>query len=138
MLGEPRLIHPIPVKVRVRRKDLSLMDNDAREPIGKVVRDVSKDLIAQISWNKEQSEASPGGEVKKTEGYLLFRVIDLHNAGVTLSSGDKITEIGTGISKQENLVLYIYRLDPCIYIPALGGHRGLKAYFGDKKPVRQN
>jgi len=114
------------------------MDNDAREPIGKVARGVVEDLFAQVSWGKQQVEQMEGGEVKKVDGYLLFRLIDLSKANVEINTGDKITQIGTGLSAQKNLALYIYRLDPCIYIPELGGYRAVKAYFNDRKPVRQS
>lgn len=132
----PRLIHPIPVVVRLRRKAASKMDPDAREPVGKVARSVKYNLQAQISWKRQKTDATSTGSETKTEGYILLRRFDLDALGIDINEGDKIETIGTGIALVEG-PFYITMIQYRGHYPGQGGHTLVKAWFNDKKPVRQ-
>jgi len=131
---DPQLIHPIPVKIAPCRKDETVWDNDAREPIGNVLTDPIVDLVAQISWNTEESVSDKTGNIIHVDGYLLFLRDDLKAKEVVINEGDRIVSIGEGDS-EVLMSSWIWKVQRRGHYPNQGGWTMLKAWFKDKKPV---
>lgn len=132
----PTLPHPVNVTIQVRRSDLTKMDDDFQEPIGKVVRDSEIILPGQIYWQNQVFEAAKTGVQDRMTGYILFRWKDLTAQSITLKVGDKITKIGN----IENMPaggppFYIYRFEYRGHYPKLGATL-VKAWFNSKQPVK--
>lgn len=133
----PAILHPVQVKFRVRRTDLTLMDDDAREPVGKVNRNAEVTLTGQIFWQNKVWESEAVGLVPKTLGYVLLRRYDLTAVGVNITEGDKIIQIGINNAALTE-PYYIYRIMYRGHYQDTDGHSLVKVWFTDKKPSRQN
>ena len=131
----PNLPHAVPITMRLIDKANTLMDDDAREPVGKPVR-TDKNLIGQIYWQDQTWQSEREGLVDKTLGYILFRTYDLELASATIQVGDKVVSMGTGRGQVE-IPLYIYRFRYRGWHSDQGGHTLLKAWFTDRKPAKQ-
>ncbi len=100
----PNLIHPVPVKIRRIRRDLSVEDSVAREPVRQLWRDgdgpgtgSETELRGQVNFNdgrQAKPKFAPGGVEEETVGYVLFRVQDLLAAGVATDNGDGTVDFG--------------------------------------------
>jgi hypothetical protein len=129
----PNLIHPVPVTIRQLNKAGTLMDNDFREPVQQAVHVSDKTLSGQISWSVKDAMAfTRGGVQESSDGYVLFRSIDLEAASIVLHDNDRIIKLGN-----IDVDLYIVRLKPCGHYPDATGATMVKAYFADRQPSRQ-
>jgi hypothetical protein len=101
----PNLIHPIPVRIQRRNVAATVFDARAREPVRQLWKSGqgpgtgdAVDLVAQVNWNQKDGVANPtvrpGGVEEKSEGYLLFRLVDLLAAGIATENGDGTVEFG--------------------------------------------
>jgi len=131
---DPRLIHPVKVKVSVRRQDQTLWDEDAREPIGNVVSDLAVELPGQVSWKSREVDVGSEGISERFDGYVLFLRKDLAKARIDISEGDRILSIGEGDARVD-VSLWIWRLQYRGHYQKQGGWTMLKAWFKDKRPV---
>lgn len=134
----PRLIHPTTVTIEQLDRAATLYDDDAREPIGQAARKAPVVLQAQVLWGgggaqEDSPDPQEAGIREKSSGYLLFRVVDLAAAAVTLQREDRITSIGI----LAGLNLYLTEFHPMAYYPDQGGHTLLKCFFEDRAPVKQ-
>jgi hypothetical protein len=123
----PNLIHPIPVTIQRRSDAVTTFDARAREPIRQLWKagqgpgtGTELELEAQVNWNQghvANPTAPPGGVEEESEGYLLFRLVDLIDRGVAveaadgtvafgLARGDKIVRIGR---RRVNLYAVFFR-----------------------------
>ena len=128
----PNLLHPVAVTLHQKALAATAMDDDAREPIQVVGRDEAIQLLGQPRFKSLGSAASyhPGGVQIATEGYLLFRYVDLTARGVTLQHGDRISQIG-----HLTVDVYIERLEPTA--PHVGfGNTMVKAHCRDRTPSK--
>jgi hypothetical protein len=113
------------------------MDDDAKEPVGKVYRDEDIDLYGQIYWQDETWQAAREGLVDKTLGYILLRRFDLNLCKIDINEGDKIIQIGKNQAAVEK-PLYVYRKRYRGHYQDTDGHSLVKVWFTDKKPGRHN
>lgn len=137
-LPYPRLIHPIPVWVRLRNQSDTKFDPDTNEPIGKVARNEPVKLQCQVNKKSFELVMSKEGKKLKEDGYLLFLRKDLNERGIDINEGDEITQIGEGEYERTGLNLYFNNIVDRGHNPNFGGSTMIKAYFTDKKPVRHN
>ena len=131
----PRLIHPIPVVIKLRDRADALMDEDSGEPIGNVGGD-NVSLVAQVSWRSTEIKVDGAGNTEVMDGYLLFRLTDLvnHIPAVVISEGDRVVSIGSGIALVP-MNHYLWRIQRRGHYPDQGGHTLQKWWFKDKNPV---
>jgi hypothetical protein len=101
----PLLIHPIPIRIERRNTAATTFDHRAREPVRQLWRagagpgtGTAVDLVAQVNFNREDGigvpKIRPHGVEETSEGYLLFRVVDLLAAGVATDHGDGTVDFG--------------------------------------------
>ena len=129
----PRLIHPVPILIRLSDDDETFFDDDAREPVQKMARKPTVQLDGQVRWPRSvDPDPVNAGDVKDSRGYILFRQKDIDDAGVVLSKGDNIIKIGKLDSNE-----YINEFEPLGHYPDQGGHTLLKAYYAGRAPSRK-
>lgn len=128
----PRLIHPIEVQVLPADKAATPMDRDAREPIRSVKRSEAITIPAQV---QPRSPGDPRwtatGPLDSATGYLLFRRIDLEEAGWTPSptGGDRVVAIGT-----RETDLYTLQDEDGGHYASEGGASLVVVYYSDRRP----
>lgn len=146
----PNLIHPIPVHLQRQNRAATVFSTRAREPVRQLWKagqgpgtgtvDV---LSGQVNWSDgkiRKPDLFPGGPEEKTDGYVLFRYVDLVAAGVatenadgTIDSGilrgDKIVRIGR---RRVNLFVLFFR--DAGHYPDQGGATLLEVNFVDREP----
>jgi hypothetical protein len=147
----PNLIHPIPVVVQRQLAAATTYDARARQPVRQLWKKgqgpgtgTEESLVAQVHWNNDkrigEPEPKPAGVEERTEGYLLFRIIDLITEGVVVENGDgsydfgfqrgdKIVRVGR---RRVNLYVTFFR-DVASY-PDQGGATLLEVNFSDRAP----
>jgi hypothetical protein len=134
-----RLIHPIPVYLRqIDRDETPEYDENLREPIGQVERELDPiRLMAQIKHEKQKDPISTSsGVVLESDGYLLFRTVDLRTAGVVIARGDRIVQMGDPPNDIET-DYYILGFVPIVHLPRGRGSMMRKAMFEDREPSRR-
>lgn len=124
----PNLMDPIPVTIQRQNVAATVFDARAREPVRQLWKagegpgtGDAVELVAQVNWNQAKGVAKPvvrpGGVEEESEGYLLFRLVDLLAAGVAteradgtvafgLERGDRIVRIGR---RRTNLYVVFFR-----------------------------
>jgi hypothetical protein len=101
----PNLIHPIPVRIQRQSAAATTFDARAREPVRQLWKGGegpgagdAVDLVAQVNFNREEGigrpTVRPHGVEEESEGYLLFRLVDLLDAGVATDHGDGTVDFG--------------------------------------------
>ena len=129
----PNLLHPVPITIQQRDIAVTKYDDDFREPIQKVSRTISKIIPGQVKWGIEDSlNLTKGGIQEKSNGYILFRYVDLAASKVVLQLGDRFANIGGLI-----VDLYITGFQPIGHYPSAGGPTLLKVFFADRQPSKQ-
>jgi hypothetical protein len=113
------------------------MDDDAREPIGKIARTSEYSLYAQIRWIALDSKADREGKVESFDGYCLFLRTDLVAAGIDIAEGDLITVMGSG-NALRNVNFYVKKITLVGHNPNYNGHTMIKAWLVTKQPVRHS
>lgn len=92
------LISPSPVIIEQRDVSSTVVNNRAREPIKQVRRKTAITIDAQISWGRSARVGFGGGGQAgvsiEASGYIVLRMRDLSERGVTLSRGDRVTHMG--------------------------------------------
>lgn len=138
-MPQPNLLHPIAVWLRqIDRARTAVMDNVLKEPVGQVRREKKPvRLVAQMAIrDTDRPDAQPGNVVEESQGYLLFRTLDLRKARVTIDRGDRIVKIGDEPNQRE-ADLYITRVQWRGHYQDQGGPTLLRAFFEDRHPSRQ-
>ena len=134
----PRLIHPVPTDVRQIDKTETIYDEGYREPVQQAERGVTKTVPGQWKWGSDK-ELRPGksGPEEESDGYVLFRLIDLEGQGINpLQIQDQIVGYGGGRGRV-NLDVYIISLRYIGHYSDQAGPSMVKAFFKDRQPSRQ-
>lgn len=100
----PQLIHPIPVTIQRQNSAATTFDARAREPVRQLWKagegpgtGVATELVAQVNWNNGEvakPKVNPEGVEEMSEGYLLFRIVDLVAKGVAIERPDGTVDFG--------------------------------------------
>ncbi len=137
-MPQPNLIHPIQVEVEQLNRDATIVDPDYQEPIQQGDRSVRKTCPGQIKWvGDERLEPSALGAQLESDGYVLFRLLDLRNRGMTIKVSDRFVSIGEGVAKVE-IDVYVVKLVYQGHYPDMKGPTLVKAFFRDRDPAKQN
>jgi len=146
----PNLIHPVPVTIRRQRKDLTTFASRAREPVRQMWRDgdgpgtgTEITVRAQVNFNDgklNKPRFNAGGVEEETDGYVLFRVIDLIAAGLATDNGDGTVTFGidrgdmiTRIGRRKTNLFVLFVRDVAGYTDR-GGATLLEVDFKDRHP----
>lgn len=130
----PNLIHPIDVVVRLLNREGTTNRDFFREPVGKAKRSRNDILVPGQVFDQDNINRTIETGLKEiTEGYVVFRVIDLLRAEMKLQVGDRIVSFGSD-ELLEPVNLYFYRF-------RRKGHyrRGrtlVHGWYADKSPTR--
>jgi hypothetical protein len=129
----PNLLHPARITLVQRSPGTTEVDVDAREPIQSAAYVAAVNIQGQPRFKSLGMAAQyhRGGPVIETDGYVLFRYVDLAAASITLAHGDRITQIGHLV-----VDIYIERLEPTAPYPDQGGNTMVKAHCKDRAPSR--
>jgi hypothetical protein len=129
----PNLLHPVAVTLVQRSPGTTEVDVDAREPIRSAAYIAPRNIQGQPRFKSlgMTAEYRKGGPVITTDGYILFRYVDLNAASITLAHGDRITQVG-----HLAVDIYIERLEPTAPYPDQGGNTMVKAHCRDRAPSR--
>lgn len=134
----PRLLHPVPTRIKQIRTDKTIYDNDYREPVQQVARDEEKTVPGQWKWGLDRElRSTKSGPEEGSRGYVLFRLIDLEKQSVKIQRGDQITGYGSGRGRVD-LDVYIVELEYIGHYPDQVGPSMVKAFFNDRQPGRQS
>lgn len=135
----PNLLHPVPVIIeqinKARQEDNSgdgtWFDDDFREPVQQAARSSVVTVQGQPRWgNSQKLGASRMGPESEATGYVVFRYVDLADAGITLQQNDRFTKIGT-----LDTDVYIISMRPEGHYADVGGPTLVKAFFKDRQPA---
>lgn len=130
----PRLIHPVPITIQTLDRSATVMDDDLREAVQTEARATSVVCPGQVSWGKDESmSVRPEGVKEDSDGYVLFRFVDLRAKGITIKREDRFTKLGT-----VDVDIYVVSVQPLGHYPDLGGPGLVKAFFKDRQPGRQS
>lgn len=131
---QPNLIHPVKITVQRELKTATIVDADFREPVQQAARKSQFIVSGQVSWGQDQAlMMTSGGATEDSDGYVLFRYIDLQRIGESVVRGDRITKTG-----KIDVDVYVVRVQPMGHWPDIGGATIFRAYFKDRAPSRQN
>lgn len=129
----PNLIHPVPIVIRQIDESETIYDDDMREPVQQTVRGASVTVNGQVKWGMEKSFTSTArGAEEGSDGYVLFRYVDLAAAGITLKREDRFLKLGN-----VDVDVYVKALRPEGHYSDQGGPTLVKAFFADRQPSRQ-
>ena len=134
----PNLIHPIDIEIQQISRSTTIVDPDFDEPVENVARAPTITCKGQVKWeDDDQQRPTKIGSDSGTEGYMLFRRIDLRNKGIpTLNQGDRFISIGSGANKVP-IDVFVVKLK---YIGGYTDRKGstmVKAFFRDRHPAKQ-
>lgn len=129
----PNLIHPIQIEIEQIIPGETFYDPDTREPIQQAARSETVVVPGQprIRSGDELNIVSRGGNRPESEGYILFRKVDLDARGIVLNINDRITKIGH-LEQQ----LYITRLEWIGQLQDYNGPTLVKAWYEDRRPSK--
>lgn len=133
----PNLIHPTPITIQQLTRGAAPEDPDYREPVQTAAYAAAVVVPGQVKWKASKAlRLDRGGTIDGSDGYVLFRTVDLQAVGITeLHINDKITQFGTGANAVQRQV-YIVMLEPNGHYPDAGGATMVKAYIKDRQPAR--
>ena len=129
----PNLLHPVPIEIEQISRSASIQDDDYREPVQQAVRGPRVTAPGQVKWfSDDRSYPTKAGSESESQGYVLFRYVDLTRLGITLQQADRIVSMG-GLAVD----VYVTELRPEAHWPDLGGPGTVKAFFKDRHPSKQ-
>ncbi len=132
----PNLLHPVPVIIQQKDDSKTFVDDNFREPIQQAARQATKTVNGQPIWGSNTNlRPGRGGPSEDSDGYVLFRVVDLQGQGITLQKGDRFIKSGS-----LDLDVYVTSLQCSGHWHDVGGGTPtlVKAFFKDREPGRQN
>jgi len=129
----PNLLHPVPVQISQTDESETIYDDDMREPVQQCVRGSTVTVYGQVKWGMDQKYNSRRQGVEEdSDGYVLFRYVDLNAAGITIKREDRFLKLGN-----IDVDVYVTGLRPEGHYSDQGGPTLVKAYFSDRQPSRQ-
>jgi hypothetical protein len=129
----PTLLHPVPVTVQKLDRDATVFDADYKEQLQREARAEAVICPGQIFWVQDQAkQLMPGGAREDSDGYVLFRYIDLQALDITIDREDRFTAFGSTL-----VDVYVVKLTPMGHYADAGGPTLVKAWFKDRQPSRQ-
>lgn len=129
----PNLLHPVPVTIQSLSVLNTTYDEHAREPVQQVAHASAEIVQGQVNWAIDKDlRMTHGGAQEGASGYVLFRLVDLAAAGISLKQNDRFTKIGLELTD-----VYITSLKHTGHYVYAGGATMVKAYFTDRAPSRQ-
>ncbi len=134
----PNLLHPIPIQIRQMVRTSTPVDEDYQEPVQQASLGPVVTAPGQVKWTMdERLRASLTGAEAESEGYILFRRVDLRARGVAeLQQNDRIIAVGVGANARP-VDLYITGVRFEGHYPDQGGASLVKAFFRDRNPSKQ-
>ena len=135
----PNLIHPVPVEIEPIDRTATHVDPDYREETQTVAYGARTVVPGQILWSADNRlQPTRAGSEDESDGYVLFRRVDLNAAGLVDSpkQGDRFVAYGSGIGRRE-IDVYVVRVRPIGHYPDQFGYSMIKAFFRDRSPGRQ-
>ena len=135
----PRLMHPIIIAIEPLNRVATIVDDDFREPIQQGNRAIRYSIPGQVKWGgDDQAKASNLGSESESDGYVLFRFVDLRNAGINVvKQGDRFVSMGSGANKQD-IDVYVVKIQQMGHYPDRSGPSLVRAWFKDRHPAKQN
>jgi hypothetical protein len=145
----PNLIHPIPIHLQRENEAATIFNSRGREPVRQMWKrgqgpgtGTEDELVGQINWNDgaiKKPEAPSGGVREKSDGYVLFRFVDLLEAGIAtenadgtitlgIDRGDKIVRVG-----RRRVELFVTYFRDIANYPDQGGGTILEVNFEDRE-----
>lgn len=137
----PNLIHPVPITIvqidKTKQEDAggdgTWYDEDFREPVQQVAHMSSTECPGQVKWGlNEKLRTTLTGPLAESEGYVLFRYVDLEDRSLTLQQNDRFTRMG-----KIDVDVYITGMRPEGHYADVGGATLVKAFFMSRQPSRQ-
>jgi hypothetical protein len=134
----PNLLHPVLIEIEQISRATTIVDKDYNEPTQQAIRGPRKTCPGQVKWGMdERLRATLTGAEAESEGYILFRRVDLRARGIAeLKQNDRFTAEGAGANRRE-VDLYITGLRFEGHYPDQGGPALVKAFFRDRQPSKQ-
>lgn len=132
----PNLLHKTLITIRRQNKGGTAYDDDAREAIQRVKKDIDLKIQGQVNFRgagrgDKSQEYNQRGADETGKGYILFRYIDLRRLGIELALNDQVVQIG-----HNPVDLWIIRLQDEGHYADQDGASLVKAYIEDRKPAR--
>lgn len=133
----PNLQHPILITWEPFMRGAAEQDDGYRELVQGPTYGPAVSCQGQVLWGQSQGfDLTRIGTQDDSDGYVVFRTIDLRSINVTLHINDKITTFGQGPNTVQREV-YIIKLQPFAHYPGtMFGATMVKAFFKDRQPVR--
>ncbi len=129
----PSLIHPVPISIQQLNRAATLYDDDMREPVQQSVRAATTIVSGQVKWGMdERFQSDRGGPIENSDGYVLFRLVDLTAVSITIKREDRFIRLGT-----IDVDVYVTGLRYEGHYDDVGGPTLVKAFFADRQPSRQ-
>lgn len=126
----PNLLHPVNITIHQIVTADTIYDEDTREPIQHAARATATVVPGQVRWGAEQNYLqSEAGPQEQSDGYVLFRYVDLDAKGVTIRREDRLSFLGN-----RSADVYIVKLKPMGHYTDREGPTLVKAYFQDRQP----
>jgi len=136
---QARLLHPVLIEVEKIKRTVAPMDPDYAEPVQQAARGPRISVPGQVQWGMdERLRATLIGAEQESEGYVLFRRVDLRAVGLNeIAQNDRFVAFGTGPNRVE-VDLYVIGLRYNIHYQDMGGATMVKAFFKDRFPSKQS
>mgnify|MGYP001027104161 CR=1 FL=1 len=133
----PNLLHPVVIQIQVLLREDGVMDDDYREPVQQPAYADAVSAPGQVHWGQdERLRSTLAGAELESDGYILFRRVDLRNVGIDeLKQNDRFISIGSGANARA-VDLYIVGLRLIGHYSDQQGASMVKAYFRDRFPSR--
>jgi hypothetical protein len=131
---QPNLLFPIYCHLQLLNRGETLYDEDLREPIQSESMDQTIILPGQVMWTGQgKLDETASGPTEQSDGYVIFKYVDLRMRSVELKREDRIIRLGFVVCD-----LYITGFQPIAHWPDLNGPGLLKAMFRDKQKSRNS
>jgi len=89
-----------------------------------------------VFWGSEAAlDITRIGTQDDSDGYVVFRNVDLRFLNIVLHIDDRFVTFGDGPNMVAREV-YISKLEPMAHYPSAFGNAMVKAFFKDRQPVR--
>lgn len=131
---QPNILFPVPCSIQSLDRTDTYFDEELREPVQSEQMSATIICPGQVMWiNQGRLDATAYGATEQSDGYVLFRYIDLKARNLDLKREDRFIKLGTIPCD-----LYVVSLQPIGHWPDLGGPGMVKAFFKDRQKSRNS